>query len=237
MSVHSEVKPGRLFAECIIIYMVTLVFTRLSHVVTHTPAAEAVYVCVLLSLMFLPLAAMRFVNRRTGEASGAEIVLSGRDAAKGLLMAVVLSPFVFLGAWIWFSVIQGYVFSPSLERMRQLEGGVLQFVLTQIILVAMPEEFFYRGYLMTTLRDGLLRRFSWSKRKTNAIVILVVSMMLAAAHTLEGDLGRLNTFCPALLFGVLRIRSEGILGCILLHAGCNVMMQLVITQFIFVHSV
>lgn len=226
----SSIRPSRLFAECGILYGLSLVATFANHVVTAPYFSDGTYLAVIVIMMLGPWICQRYIHRRSSEESGAEIVLSLRDAVKGLGVALALVLPVAFGVYVWQTSVVGLTFHPAWENYAQTP--FLETIATQILLVAMPEEFFYRGYLMTTLRDAGERAFSWSPRKLKIAVIILTSLLFAIAHTMGGDVGRLNTFFPALLFGLLRTRCDGILGCILLHASCNLMMQMMLVHFI-----
>ena len=229
----SPIPHTRLFLECGILYVLSLVATFANHAAPNPASAEIAFVGVLAILLGGPYVCRRFVHRRSAEDAGAEIVLSLHDAWLGLVTALLLVLPVGLGVWFWYTQIQGMTFSPAWHHYAALQPGILESLVTQLFLVAMPEEFFYRGYAFATLRDGFSKAFAWSPRRTHATVIVVTSLMFAVAHTMGGDPVRLNTFFPARLFGLLRTRCDGILGCILLHACCNLMMQLMLVHFVF----
>ncbi len=232
MNSNAQINPTRLFAECFVLYAISLAATFVNNISVNSSFSNLTFAGVLVSLMILPFVWRKFINKRSSEIAGTEIFLSGRDAAWGVAIAAILIPWVLFGAWIWLSCLGTMTFAPSWDHFSQLEAPLPELLVTQILLVAMPEEFFYRGYLMTTLRDALGRQFHWTQRKTDLVVLILTSLLFASAHTLSGDFMRLNTFFPGLLFGYLRLKSEGILGCILLHAACNMMMQCILVQFV-----
>jgi len=232
MTQCAQTKPIRLFAECATLYILSLIATIANNSATSSSFQNISFACVLACLMLMPFLTRRFINKRSSELAGTEILLSAKDAVKGLAVAAGLVPLVLLGAWVWFSLLGTQTFEPSFAQFSKLESSIPELLMTQILLVAMPEEFFYRGYLMSTLRDAFGRQFSWTQRKVDIVVLVLTSLLFAVAHTLSGDFGRLNTFFPGLLFGFLRLKSEGILGCILLHAACNIMMQCILVQFV-----
>ncbi|MBW2277225.1 MAG: CPBP family intramembrane metalloprotease [Deltaproteobacteria bacterium] len=97
--------------------------------------------------------------------------------------------------------------------------------LSHLLVVALPEEFFYRGYLMGRLDDifrgriNLLgARVGWS--------LLIQAALFAVGHFLV-DLNpeRLGVFFPALAFGWLRARRGSIVAPVAFHAAANVFME------------
>lgn len=93
-------------------------------------------------------------------------------------------------------------------------------VVDQLFVVALPEEFFYRGYLQARLKlawPGGMRLFG----VTVGPAFLLVAVLFAVGHLAVFHAWRLAVFFPALLFGYLRERTGTVLGCTLLHAIFN----------------
>jgi len=93
-------------------------------------------------------------------------------------------------------------------------------VIDQFLVVALPEEFFYRGYMQARLRDA------WPDGGRFAGVRLgrafwAPQVLFALGHLAEPHPWRLGVFFPALLFGYLRERSGTILPSTLFHALAN----------------
>jgi membrane protease YdiL (CAAX protease family) len=111
------------------------------------------------------------------------------------------------------------------EEHRGLWWLLLTFI-TQLLLVAIPEEVFYRGYLQTRL-DGLVgrdrrflgARFNWESA-------LACSAFFAVAHlaTIPHP-SRLAVFFPSLLFGWMRRAYGDTLTPAIYHALCNLAAQ------------
>ena len=98
-------------------------------------------------------------------------------------------------------------------------------ILIQILMVALPEEFFYRGYMLTRL-DTL-----WPPREIFGITVswgnLLTSVLFAITHFIIGyQPYRLAVFFPSLLFGVLRQKTGSLFVPVLFHAVANLFMKL-----------
>jgi membrane protease YdiL (CAAX protease family) len=93
--------------------------------------------------------------------------------------------------------------------------------LGQLLVIALPEEAFYRGYLQSSLDEVWRPRL----RVLGAELgpgLLVSSALFAAGHLCtEFNAGRLAVFFPSLVFGWLRSRTRGVGAGIVLHALCN----------------
>lgn len=95
----------------------------------------------------------------------------------------------------------------------------------QILMVAFPEEFFFRGYLQTELTKiwaprwrlfGANLGWSW----------IVTALIFAFAHSvIQLKWWHFSIFFPALLFGFLRERCGSITAPILFHAFSNSLMN------------
>jgi hypothetical protein len=110
---------------------------------------------------------------------------------------------------------------PPLKQHRSPWWWVLMFA-TQLILVAIPEEWFYRGYLQQRLDEAMKPRW-----KVLGVMMgpgwLVSSVMFALGHlVLDARPERLAVFFPSLLFGWMRARTGSILAPSLFHALSNV---------------
>jgi membrane protease YdiL (CAAX protease family) len=92
----------------------------------------------------------------------------------------------------------------------------------QLVMVALPEEAFFRGYLQTAIDDALPVRLRWLGLAIGP-GILISSVLFALGHLATVPTpGRLAVFFPSLLFGLLRLRTGGIGASVLFHAMCNV---------------
>lgn len=91
----------------------------------------------------------------------------------------------------------------------------------QLVVIALPEEAFFRGYLQTALDRVWPPRW----RVLGADLgpgWLVGAAIFALGHVLtKPDPARLAVFFPALVFGWLRNRTGGIGASLLFHASCN----------------
>ncbi len=100
--------------------------------------------------------------------------------------------------------------------------STLNDVLGQLLLIALPEEAFSRGYLQSRLDEAWPRRV----RVLGAEVgpsLLVASAIFAVGHFVTIPVApRLAVFFPSLLFGWLRARTGGIGASLTYHAFCNI---------------
>ncbi len=95
-----------------------------------------------------------------------------------------------------------------------------------LFFVAIPEEFFYRGYVQTRLNEVLPRRFLIAGIPFGHS-LWITALFFAFGHSLvEVQWWHFATFFPGLLFGLLRERSGGVITGAFFHAACNVIVHL-----------
>ncbi len=108
-------------------------------------------------------------------------------------------------------------------------------VITQLLLVAIPEEFFYRAYL----QGALARAWPTGSRRilgvtTNPGAIAATSALFALGHFVVGfDPQRLAVFFPSLLFGWMKDATGSITAAALFHALCNIGVDLLTKAYVF----
>jgi membrane protease YdiL (CAAX protease family) len=141
------------------------------------------------------------------------LLASARALAWTALSALVCLPPFWLGYLLWYQPDQP--FWPASPPALGAE------VMGQLLVIALPEEAFYRGYLQTRLDDAWGARF----RLLGATVgpgLVVSAAIFALGHlATEVHPNRLAVFFPALLFGWLRARTGGIGSALLVHASFN----------------
>ncbi len=111
-------------------------------------------------------------------------------------------------------------------------GGLaaLYWIAIEVFIVALPEEVFHRSYLMSALEERWPPTtnvfgvpFGWAAIASSAI--------FAAGHLVsDARTDRLATFFPALLFAWLWKRSGSVWAPALVHAGANLLMQVVLAS-------
>ncbi len=130
------------------------------------------------------------------------------------LAALTFVPFAFGWRWWWHPGAHFHLTLTPRAFANDAFG--------QVVLIALPEEAFYRGYLQSRLDEV------WSPRARVLGANLGPGVLVASAVFAVGHLAtihepaRLAVFFPALLFGWLRARTGGVGAGVLFHAMCNV---------------
>lgn len=115
---------------------------------------------------------------------------------------------------------------PSAAWQFTLPEGYASIAVAHFLVVALPEEFFFRGYLLGRLDDIFTRR-----RMLLGVEVghglWVSSLLFAVGHFMvDFQVSRLLVFFPALAFGYLRLKRNSIAAPVIFHGSCNVFMDL-----------
>lgn len=95
-------------------------------------------------------------------------------------------------------------------------------ILIELLLIALPEEFFFRGFIQTKL----------SQVQSKTVAIVSTSLLFAMTHLITlHQIQSLLVFFPSLLFGWLRFKTNSLMASILFHASCNIFSYLVRVWF------
>ncbi len=128
----------------------------------------------------------------------------------------------------WLHLLTPYTSLPSFHP--RLPDRFFEWVIDQSFVVALPEEFFYRGYLQTRLTDawpGGRKIFGVRMGKA----FWVTQILFALGHLAIFRVWRLGVFFPAILFGWMRGKTGSVLGSAMLHACCNLLVQTLDASF------
>jgi membrane protease YdiL (CAAX protease family) len=194
----------------------------------------------LIAVVFLY--APMIVGRRRGE----DLVDFGFVAApikKGLVLAglaiLIIFPIFIVGYFAFYEVgceqpfirdlVPGGMCAKyiGLDRVHapELTWSLAEFCAVQVVVVALPEELFFRGFLL-----GLLERRFPPKRRILGGGIGLALVISAAAFAIihlpkDGDPRALATFFPGLLFGWMRSATGSIMASTIAHASSNILIR------------
>lgn len=133
----------------------------------------------------------------------------------GILIAIVAVPW-----FIGYHLYQTHLFGLSPHWKMPKDAALL--VPYHLFFVAIPEEFFYRGYLQTRLNEVFPRKFLLFGQPVGW-AIPIACLFFAFGHSLVVlRWWHFATFFPGLIFGWLREKTGNPLAGALFHAWCNV---------------
>jgi uncharacterized protein len=113
----------------------------------------------------------------------------------------------------------------------RLPPDLLLKAVLQLLVVALPEELFYRGYLQTSWARGAPGRTVEVLGARLGAGFLATQLLFAAGHLVVFQPWRLATFLPALWFGWLRERTGGLAAPVVAHALSNLFIQALEASF------
>ncbi len=129
-------------------------------------------------------------------------------------IAAVVFPLYAIGFYWWSQ--------PGGNFSLALPPNVASLTMAQLVVVALPEEAFFRGYLQTGLSDlEKKRRRVLGVELAPGAWMLQASLFAATHFMVEPHPARLAVFFPALLFGWTRAWRGGIGAALALHAMSN----------------
>ncbi len=178
-----------------------------------------VLTAVLLYLPLVPYSRGRLTFEDLGlgkKGFGASLALS---AGAGI---VFFGAFVLLWWWAGGGALGLPPLSPDWDRMGA--AGWAQKLAAQFLAVAIPEEWFFRGYLQPRL--ARLWPAAWGRGLAKISLAAVLSAALfALAHAARyHSPAPLNVFFPGLLFAWAREQKGHLAGPVLLHAAANALL-------------
>lgn len=153
-----------------------------------------------------------------------------RSIARGfrwfLGAALLIFPLFTATAYVWQTWIMGHQF------IGFAPPPSAHLILTQLLFVGLPEEFFFRGYVQPTMESAMGPRWNIFGARLGWGWILT-SFVFAFAHSaIMVQWWHFAIFFPALLFGYLRARTGGLTAPILFHATSNLVMDWIARSYI-----
>jgi membrane protease YdiL (CAAX protease family) len=219
--------PGRALVEALVVS--TLVTGAVTVASVTVPEK---YVATAVGFLFLGGAwatVWRFDDervRRAGLAFGG-LVIPGAFDARGALAATLralawaaflalltFGPFWFGWSWWWHARGHFHLDPPRVETLNEAFG--------QLVIIALPEEAFYRGYLQSRLDDAWAPRWRVLGAQIGPGLFVGAAIFALGHFATIREPARLAVFFPALLFGWLRARTGGVGASVAFHALCNI---------------
>ena len=138
----------------------------------------------------------------------------GKAIAWAASFAAVILPLFWMGFVLWWHPKHPFHFvAPK---------SVYDEILGQILVIALPEEAFYRGYLQQALDDALPGKIRVAKASIGWGLPITCAIFAAGHFLTEPNPQRLAVFFPAIVFGWLRARTGGLGASIAFHAMSNI---------------
>ena len=241
--------PGKALLESLILFSIATLACAVLWQLARAVAFFKRHLQAMIAAVFLYLPTGLLLRRREDfDAYG----LTHRPLGRGLLLflwtSLAVFPLFAVGFVLYYRVVcaaagrgvalprqlvllcRRFVGGPGRARLR-MAPDFWEGALAQVLVVALPEEYFFRGYLQTRLESVWPSR----RRLLGARVgpaLLVASVLFALGHLLVDFNGlRLAVFFPALVFGWMRQYSGSILAPVLFHASSNLVSEVLHRSF------
>lgn len=174
----------------------------------------------------IPLFGFRGPGEPDLDTYGVRTSTVARGVVAWLAAFAAVAPLFAAGMWL-LSMHGPSWLHPSFEPHVPKNIGAV--ALFQLVQVALPEEFFFRGYAQGRLDQvfrGRVRilgaQVGWGLLWANVLFALAHPLLAGPQHLASWT--RLETFFPGLLFGWLRARSGGIVAPMMMHWSCNLLL-------------
>jgi membrane protease YdiL (CAAX protease family) len=209
-----------LFAE---LFVLTIFLMVLSHFLFRLRYVSWIneYISVIIALLLLYIPIM-VLWKRGREIDFLDRSLRGfvKSVGIGLLASVIILPPFFLTAHFWQIWVGGYSgFHPA---SPSIVNGMILF---QLFLVALPEEFYFRGYFQSGMNLVIQRRWNFLGAQLGWGWIITAAVFALAHSIIFFQWWHFAIFFPALVFGYLREKTGSITAPIVFHALSNILMS------------
>jgi hypothetical protein len=221
-SPDAQARPARVYLELAALWLATLLLIRA--VVTLQASVglpDVVLAAVPLLFIYAPIGLCQL---RGADSWAYRLSIPAlRDGQRWLsllrlnavVIAVIAVPFL-VGYHVYQSTLFGL--APSVRFPEDM----LTLVAYQLFFVAVPEEFFYRGYFQTRLNEVYPRRFTLFGTQLGMGAV-VANLFFAFGHSVVVfQWWHFATFFPGMVFAWMRERTGGVTAGALFHALCNV---------------
>lgn len=213
-----------LIAEVHIAYLVSVLVTVGLYQLSRVNPFFSQYLHTLVGVMFVAIPMAILLPRRE---SFDDYGLPPQPLIREVLFALLVAAIIYPPFWLGFRIWWGW----EREFSLVIPEGFWNAALANLVVVALPEELFYRGYLMGRLDHLLKGRLrilgtpvGWS--------LLITAALFALGHwVVTFDPQRLAVFFPALAFGWMRIRRKSIVAAVVFHALCNIFMDFLLLGY------
>jgi membrane protease YdiL (CAAX protease family) len=111
-------------------------------------------------------------------------------------------------------------------RLPPPSWQLAEFAAVQLVVVALPEELFFRGFLLRLLERRFPPRRRWLGGGVGWALVLSAAAFAVIHLPKDGDPRALATFVPGLLFGWMRSATGSILASTVTHASSNVLIRI-----------
>ncbi len=201
-------------AEAVFALLIALALTWLVVSVKSGPIAK--YAELILAWIWLYLPVLFIWTRKEGLKDFAIARLNLlRGLAWFLLALIAIFPIFYLASYFFAVKVLDCRFVLTIPK--NFSG----LAISQLLLISLPEEWFFRGYLQARFNQVLGKPWKFLSAQIGPGLFLTAILFSLAHFSLNPSPERLLVFFPGLVFGWLREKTDSILAPMLFHFACN----------------
>jgi membrane protease YdiL (CAAX protease family) len=246
----STVPPPSVRAPIVTFLIVTAVASGLFWMARGVPFLRGnLHAFIAVMFFYAPVAAERWQGRHFDfQQAGLDVFpLRANLAVLGATVLVAFPPFVAGFFWFYDTVCAPTPGSAAARLAAlcptavgwlgwarghvHLPAAALGTALSQLIVVAIPEELFFRGYLMGKLEERWEPRWSILGARVGWALPASAGLFALGHFLVDFNPQRLSVFFPGLVFGWMRVRARSLAAGAFFHALCNVLSDILHASF------
>jgi membrane protease YdiL (CAAX protease family) len=198
-------------------FLVTLVAVAALRILSLNPTLSASWLvapAVLVAAALVPTV----LRRGSLPALGLDKTQVGLALRLVGVVSLTLLPLTFI--FLWVTKLSGLCI--SVRPVQRGAGELLGWLFYQFMYVAVAEEVFFRGYVLSNILRLVSSAEGVRRHGIEWTAIIVSAACFAAAHlVVRGDMTSLLVFFPGLVFGWLYVRTRALVAPILFHGIAN----------------
>lgn len=171
---------------------------------------------ILIAAVWLYLPIIFIAARKSGFSGLALDKLSAGQSIKWFaIVSITIFPVFYLAAGLGATGILHWQFN------LKIPDRFWSFVIGQLLLISLPEEFFFRGYLQGRLNQALGKKWKFLAAEIGPGLFIAAALFALAHFAFQPYPDRLLVFFPALVFGWLREKTDSLIAPVLFHFSSN----------------
>mgnify|MGYP001069775603 CR=1 FL=1 len=200
--------------EAILCLLLALGLTRLVLLIKFGPVAG--YIDLILAGIWLYLPAAFIWARKEGLKDFALLKLDLSQSLKWfLLTSILIFPIFYLIGIIGAKKILGYHLQLTIPK------NILSLCLSQLLLISLPEEWFFRGYIQGRFNQVLGKKWKFFPAQIGPGLFIASALFCLSHFAIRQSPDRLMVFFPGLVFGWLREKTDSLVAPVLFHFLAN----------------
>ncbi|PIR16485.1 MAG: hypothetical protein COV46_08080 [Deltaproteobacteria bacterium CG11_big_fil_rev_8_21_14_0_20_49_13] len=214
---QSGISRSKIIFEVGLTTVLLIVFARFLYSSQNVPFVGKYYATIFaVSFLYVPVMVL-WLRKRPIDFLDNSFGMFLKGVVYFIVTALIVYPPYLLCAHFWMTWVYGhqnFVIAPFPD--------IWKIAVFQVLLVALPEEFFFRGYMQTTLDRVFPKKWRILGANLGWAWIITCAVFAFSHSFVHYAWWHFSIFFPALLFGWLREKTGSITAPVLFHALANV---------------